>query len=105
MSAIGDHVKKGQRLFTIYSPDLVATQEEYLLAVQSIKELGQSEFPEVSRGAKDLLEATRRRFHLWDITPDHIRDLEQTGKCSVLSPCILRLRERSFAWKPEEAPT
>jgi Cu(I)/Ag(I) efflux system membrane fusion protein len=73
-------VKKGQRLFTIYSPDIVATQEEYLLALQSIRELGQSEFPEVSRGAKDLLEATRRRFQLWDITPDHIRDLEQTGK-------------------------
>ena len=80
VSAIGDHVKKGQSLFTIYSPDIVATQEEYLLALQSIKELGQSEFPEVSRGAKDLLEATRRRFQLWDITEDHIRELEQTGK-------------------------
>jgi Cu(I)/Ag(I) efflux system membrane fusion protein len=80
VSAIGDHVKKGQSLFTIYSPDIVATQEEYLLALQSIKELGQSEFPEVSRGAKDLLEATRRRFQLWDITQDHIRELEQTGK-------------------------
>lgn len=80
VSAIGDHVKKGQMLFTIYSPDLVATQEEYLLALQSIRELGQSEFPEVSRGAKDLLEATRRRFQLWDITEDHIRDLQQTGK-------------------------
>lgn len=38
MSAIGDHVKKGQSLFTIYSPDIVATQEEYLLALQSIRE-------------------------------------------------------------------
>jgi len=79
VSAIGDHVKKGQMLFTIYSPDLVATQEEYLLALQSIRELGGSEFPEVSRGAHDLLQATRRRFQLWDITDDHIRDLEQTG--------------------------
>jgi len=80
VSAIGDRVKKGQILFTIYSPDIVATQEEYLLALESIKELGQSEFPEVSRGAKDLLEATRRRFQLWDITPNHIRHLEQTGR-------------------------
>ena len=101
VSAIGDHVKKGQRLFTIYSPDLVATQEEYLLAVQSIKELGQSEFPEVSRGAKDLLEATRRRFHLWDITPDHIRDLEQTGKVlrtlpmhSPITGTVIRMEAR-----------
>lgn len=80
VSATGDHVKKGQILFTIYSPDLVATQEEYLLALQSRKQLGESELPEVSRGSKDLLEATRRRFQLWDITEDHIRELEKTGK-------------------------
>lgn len=79
VSAIGDHVKKEQVLFTIYSPDLVATQEEYLLALQSYRELGKSEFPEVSRGAKDLLEATRRRLRLWDIEDKHIQDLEQTG--------------------------
>jgi Cu(I)/Ag(I) efflux system membrane fusion protein len=80
VSALGDHVKKGQRLFTIYSPDLVASQEEYLLAVRSQKQLGGSEFPEVAQGSKDLLEAAKRRFQLWDITEDHIRELEQTGK-------------------------
>lgn len=80
VSALGDHVKKGQRLFTIYSPDLVASQEEYLLAVRSLKQLGSSEFPEVAQGSKDLLEAAKRRFQLWDITEDHIRELEQTGK-------------------------
>jgi membrane fusion protein, copper/silver efflux system len=79
VSAIGDHVKKGQRLFTIYSPDLVATQEEYLLALQSYRELGQSEFPEVARGAKELLDATHRRLQLWDIRKNHIQDLERTG--------------------------
>ncbi|MDE3036527.1 MAG: efflux RND transporter periplasmic adaptor subunit, partial [Nitrospirota bacterium] len=80
VSAIGDHVKKGQVLFTIYSPDVVATQEEYLLALQGQKQLGASEFPEVARGSKDLLEAARRRFQLWDINDEHIRELEQTGK-------------------------
>lgn len=80
VSATGDHVRKGQILFTIYSPDLVATQEEYLLAVQSRKQLGESEFPEVARGSKELLEATRRRLQLWDITDDHIRELEATGE-------------------------
>ncbi len=79
VSATGDHVKKGQVLFTIYSPDLVATQEEYLLALQGQKQLGASELPEVARGSKDLLEAARRRFRLWDITDDHIRELERTG--------------------------
>lgn len=101
VSAIGDHVQKGQILFTIYSPDLVATQEEYLLALQSVRELGRSEFPEVSRGAKDLLEATRRRFQLWDITEDHIQELERTRQVlktlplhSPITGTIIRMEAR-----------
>ena len=46
----GEAVKKGQKLFEIYSPDLVATQEEYLLALKSVRSLGESEFPEVAEG-------------------------------------------------------
>lgn len=102
VSAIGDHVKKHQILFTIYSPDLVATQEEYLLALQGIRDLGKSEFPEVARGAKDLLEATRRRFRLWDITEDHIQDLERTGEVlrtlpihSPITGTVLKMEARA----------
>ncbi|WP_455387857.1 efflux RND transporter periplasmic adaptor subunit [Petrachloros mirabilis] len=102
VSAIGDHVAKGQRLFTIYSPDLVATQEEYLLALQSYRELGKSEFPEVSRGAKELLEATRRRLQLWDIRENHIQDLERTGKVlrtlpihSPITGTVIRMEARA----------
>ncbi|MCS6316713.1 MAG: efflux RND transporter periplasmic adaptor subunit [Nitrospira sp.] len=86
VSALGDHVKRGQQLFTIYSPDLVASQEEYLLALQGQKQLGVSEFPEVARGSRDLLEATRRRFQLWDITEDHLRELERTGRVMKALP-------------------
>jgi Cu(I)/Ag(I) efflux system membrane fusion protein len=102
VSAIGDHVKKHQILFTIYSPDLVATQEEYLLALQGIRDLGKSEFPEVARGAKDLLESTRRRFRLWDITEDHIQDLERTGEVlrtlpihSPITGTVLKMEARA----------
>jgi Cu(I)/Ag(I) efflux system membrane fusion protein len=76
----GEHVKKDQKLFEMYSPELVSTQEEYLLALKAVKSLGDSEFPEIAQNAKSLLEVTRQRFSLWDITPDHIRDLEKTGK-------------------------
>ncbi|NKB81364.1 MAG: efflux RND transporter periplasmic adaptor subunit [Nitrospirales bacterium] len=76
----GEHVKKDQKLFEIYSPELVSTQEEYLLALKAVQSLGDSEFPEVAQNARSLLEVTRQRFSLWDITPDHIRDLEKTGK-------------------------
>lgn len=102
VSAVGDHVRKHQILFTIYSPDLVATQEEYLLALQSIRELGESEFPEVARGAQALLEATRRRFQLWDITEDHIQDLERTGEVlktlpihSPITGTVLKMEARA----------
>jgi membrane fusion protein, copper/silver efflux system len=86
VSATGDHVKKGQRLFTIYSPDLVATQEEYLLALQSRKQLGESELPEVAQGSRDLLDATRHRLHLWDIGDEHIRELERTKQVTKTLP-------------------
>ncbi|MBS0166242.1 MAG: efflux RND transporter periplasmic adaptor subunit [Nitrospira sp.] len=102
VSAIGDHVKKGQQLFTIYSPDLVATQEEYLLALQSYREMGKSEFPEVARGAKDLLDATRRRLQLWDIKENHIHNLEQTSTVlrtlpihSPISGTVMRMEARA----------
>ncbi len=102
VSAVGDHVKKGQILFTLYSPDLVATQEEYLLALQSVRQMGESEFPEVARGAKDLLEAARRRFELWDVPEYHIRELEKTGKVlrtlpihSPITGTVIRMQARA----------
>ncbi|WHZ26874.1 MAG: CzcABC family efflux RND transporter, membrane fusion protein [Nitrospira sp.] len=86
VSALGDHVKKGQRLFTIYSPDLVATQEEYLLALQGRKQLGESQFPEVASSSQELLDATRHRLHFWDISEEHIRDLERTKQVRKTLP-------------------
>jgi Cu(I)/Ag(I) efflux system membrane fusion protein len=80
VSSTGERVKKGQQLFTLYSPELVATQTEYLLALKSRHTLGESALPEVAEGAKSLLEVTRRRLKLWDITADHIEDLERTGE-------------------------
>ncbi|NIP38496.1 MAG: efflux RND transporter periplasmic adaptor subunit, partial [Candidatus Dadabacteria bacterium] len=73
-------VKKGDPLLSIYSPDLVSTQQEYLLGLKSKNVLGQSEFSEISEGAKSLAEATRRRLKLWDITEGQIKELERTGK-------------------------
>ena len=76
----GQLVEKGQPLLTIYSPELVSTQEEYLLALKAKRTLGLSKFQEVSSGSESLFEATRRRLLLWDITDDQIKELERTGK-------------------------
>jgi Cu(I)/Ag(I) efflux system membrane fusion protein len=75
----GERVQRGEILFTLYSPELVATQQEYLLALKGRRLLGESAFPDVASGAVSLLEATRQRLRLWDITDDHLQDLERTG--------------------------
>ena len=73
-------VKKGDPLFTIYSPDLLATQQEYLLALKAQHELGGSPYQEVAAGSESLLEAARRRLELWDFTAEQIRQLGVTGQ-------------------------
>src|SRR5262245_996988 len=77
---VGKSVKKGDPLFTLYSPDLVSTQQEYLLALRAEKSLADSSFERVSEGARNLVEATRQRLRLWDVTEDEIRKLEKEGK-------------------------
>jgi len=74
------HVEKGDPLFSIYSPELVSTQQEYLLALRSKEILSGSDFPEISGGANSLLDAAKRRLELWDISESQIRELAETGK-------------------------
>ncbi|HEB70505.1 MAG TPA: efflux RND transporter periplasmic adaptor subunit [Desulfobulbus sp.] len=76
----GEHVKKGQTLLTIYSPELVSTQEEYLLALANAKVLAMSSMKEIRDDAKRLVSATRKRLTYFDIPEKVIRQLEQTGE-------------------------
>lgn len=79
---IGQLVKKGQPLFTLYSPDLVSTQEEYLIAKRGEKTLGTSQFAEVAQGSQSLLRSSRERLKLWDISDEQIKKLDETGEVS-----------------------
>ena len=76
----GQSVKEGEPIFSIYSPDLVSTQEEYLLALKSKKILEDSEFPEIAEAGKSLLNSSRRRLELWDISKSQINELERSGR-------------------------
>ena len=76
----GRYVRKGEPLLTIYSPELVSTQEEYLTALEAKKSLAKSSFPEVAGSGEALVEAARRRLKLWDVTDEEIRKLEEGGK-------------------------
>ncbi len=96
---VGKFVKSGDPLFTIYSPDLVATQEEYLLALRAQRQFAESSFSGVSARTNSLLEAARKRLELWDITPAQVSAIEREGKArrdlTIYSPVSGVVTERA----------
>ncbi|MCI0485438.1 MAG: efflux RND transporter periplasmic adaptor subunit [Blastocatellia bacterium] len=76
----GKLVEKGQPLISIYSPELLQTQQEFLLARRGRDELSESPFKEAVVGSESLYESARRRLELWDVTEEQIKELERTGK-------------------------
>lgn len=76
----GRFVKQGEPLLTIYSPELVSTQEEYLIALRAKRDLSKSPFPEVVGSGDSLAESAKRRLKLWDINDDQIKTLEESGQ-------------------------
>ncbi|HEV8232614.1 MAG TPA: efflux RND transporter periplasmic adaptor subunit [Thermoanaerobaculia bacterium] len=75
----GQAVRRGAPLFDLYSPDLVATQREYLLAIENRRRLAGAS-PEAGESAQSLVEAARDRLRLWGISADQIGTLERTGR-------------------------
>ncbi|AWB58421.1 efflux RND transporter periplasmic adaptor subunit [Colwellia sp. Arc7-D] len=76
----GETVKEGDVLVSIYSPKLVSTQQEYLLALNSLKSLENSPFEDVARGAKDMVASARERLKLLDVPEHQIVELEKSRK-------------------------
>jgi len=76
----GKFVRKGEPLLAIYSPELVATQQEYLLAYRAQARMAESTVRSAVEGSADLLEAARQRLLLWDIRPEDIAKLEKSGR-------------------------
>ncbi|HIF93532.1 MAG: efflux RND transporter periplasmic adaptor subunit [Myxococcales bacterium] len=77
---VGQKVKRGEPLLEIYSPELVATQEELLLAARYREDTSKSPFDDVRDGGDSLLETTKRRLALWDIPKRDIERLLTTGE-------------------------
>jgi RND family efflux transporter MFP subunit len=76
----GQIVRKGQPLISIYSPQLLATEQEYLSALEAAGSLEKSADPIVASGGRQLLDSARRRLKLWDISDAQINELEKTRK-------------------------
>ena len=75
---VGKSVRLGEPLFTVYSPDLLSVQEEYLLALRTRQALAEGGV--AARAGSDLVASARERLRLWDIPESEIDRLEETGK-------------------------
>lgn len=86
---VGVRVAKGDPLYRLYSPDLVSTQEEYLLALKSLDE-AKAAGPEAVGRSKRLADSTRERLRLWGISDAQIAELERSRKAqthlTIVSP-------------------
>jgi membrane fusion protein, copper/silver efflux system len=86
----GDTVRRGSAVGTIYSPDLFATQQEYLLALENRERMRRAGFAGARSASEDLVESTRRRLMLFGMTAAQVAQVERTGKpilaTNIISP-------------------
>ncbi|HYO75101.1 MAG TPA: efflux RND transporter periplasmic adaptor subunit [Thermoanaerobaculia bacterium] len=86
----GDTVRRGEAVATIYSPDLYATQQEYLLALANRERMRSAGFASARNASDDLVDSTRQRLLLSGMTAGQISTLERTRKpivaTNVISP-------------------
>jgi RND family efflux transporter MFP subunit len=95
----GKYVKKGDALATVYSPEALATQEEYLLALRAQHTMHDGAMPAMAMGNDNLVAAARKRLELWDISGPQIDQVERTGKpienLTVYAPASGYVTERN----------
>jgi Cu(I)/Ag(I) efflux system membrane fusion protein len=75
-------VAKGDHMVEIYSPQLVAAQEELILAIQAVKDLAASQVDVVKQAAQRGVEASRDKLRLLGLTNEQIADVEKSGKAA-----------------------
>jgi len=79
----GVRVRKGAPLVWVYSPNLVTTQQEYLLALETLEKVKESPHGETLEGARSLVEASKKRLLLWGVSEKQINELEEKGEAST----------------------
>lgn len=82
VSRTGDPVAKNEILVGIYSPKLVSSQQEYLLALSNQEALQDSRFEDVREGSNELVRLARQRLELLDVPEHQIRELEDSREIS-----------------------
>ncbi len=76
----GQWVKQNTDLLSIYSPQLVASQQEYILALNNLKALENSPIDDIRQGAEQLVKSSRERLKLLDVPAHQLRELQRSHK-------------------------
>ena len=86
VNTVGAIVSKYKPVAEVYSPDLVATQQEYLLAVKSREQLKNSPIASISQNGAGLVDSAKQRLMLFGVKESQIAELEKTGKPNIRLP-------------------
>lgn len=86
VNSVGSFVNKDKPVAEVYSPDLLATQQEYLLAVRSREQLKNSSIPSISQNGDGLVASSKQRLMLFGVKESQIAELEKAGKPNIRLP-------------------
>ncbi len=86
VSSVGSLVSKDKPVAEVYSPDLLASQQEYLLAVKSREQLKNSSIPGIAQNGEGLVASARQRLMLYGVKESQILELEKAGKPNIRLP-------------------
>lgn len=90
-NTVGAYVSKDRPVAEVYSPDLLATQQEYLLAVKSRDQLKNSAIPSIAQNGEGLVASSRQRLMLFGVKESQIAELEKAGKPNIRLPIFTPL--------------
>ena len=86
VTSVGAIVSKSNPVAEVYSPDLIAAQQEYLLALKSRNQLNNSPFTSISQNGEGLVAAAKERMLLLGVKANQIAALERNGKPTIRLP-------------------
>lgn len=86
VTTVGAYVSKNKPVADVYSPDLLATQQEYLLAIKSREQLKNSPIPSISQNGDGLVASSKQRLMLFGVKESQIAELEKAGKPNIRLP-------------------
>jgi Cu(I)/Ag(I) efflux system membrane fusion protein len=86
VNTVGAYVSKDKPLAEVYSPDLVATQQEYLLAIRSRDQLKSSPIASISQNGDGLVASAKQRLMLFGVKENQLVELEKAGKPTIRLP-------------------